>query len=90
MRSYCVILAILLAHASVVTAFAAAQTDRVAVSAVVEGGCTLAVAPLLARVRAGGTGNAACAPIRGRVPAQPLVTLVPAADAQGAMLLVEF
>lgn len=73
------------------TAFAAAQTDRLAVSAVVEGGCTLAVAPLLARVRAGGgAGNAACAPIRGRVPAQPLVTLVPAAGAQGAMLLVEF
>lgn len=91
LRTYCAALAILLAHASAAPALAAAQTDRVAVSAVIEGGCTIMVPRLLAQMlSARRPVGPVCRASRTAPVPQPLVTLTREPGADSDTLAIEF
>lgn len=91
MRPYCAALAIFLAHVSVAPALAAAQTDRLAVSAVIEGGCAIAVPRLLAQMQSARRPvGPVCLASRAAAVPQPVVTLTREPGADSDTLAIEF
>ncbi|MBR0667018.1 hypothetical protein GXW71_21840 [Roseomonas hellenica] len=91
MRTYRAAFAILFAHAPAAPAFAAAQTDRVAVSAVIEGACGIVVPRLLAQLQsARRPAGPVCQASRGAPVPQPIVTLTREPGAETARLTIEF
>lgn len=91
LRTYCAALVILVAHAPIAPAVAAAQTDRVAVSAVIEGACGIMVPRLLAQLQsARRPAGPVCLASRGAPVPQPVVTLTREPGAATDLLTVEF